>query len=425
LNSLSEKILPFVLSVLLLVVAFFVFDSHKVSNKRTETKNDYAEIADVKYGLFSVYEWKRKMSVALESKIDEFTLKGNNKKTLKREVESALNVLMKEAEKMVQDEMENAGLLARLFGVAEKMDRRLKEMRQRIPEFADKILVELDKPQNRKQLSGFIEQKMDELLESTVGQENRSFQIALLDKHGCSDVEGCLSLLNVKSEAQNSRLLSRGIIAILLSLLIATMAFIYCEKNNWLLLFPIGTSLLLLGGAVSLPMIDIDARIHEFNLGFLGQSIDFSQQVLFYQSKSILEIIQILITQHGIQTIFVGLLILLFSVLFPLLKLGTSAAAIFNPSILKNRVLCFFALESGKWSMADVMVVAIFMSYIGFQGIIDNQLQGLEESAGSNIDILSTNNSSLELGFFYFFTFCMISLFLSSFLNKVLTKNPY
>ena len=33
----------------------------------------------------------------------------------------------------------------------------------------------------------------------------------------------------------------------------------------------------------------------------------------------------------------------------------------------------FFVLKSGKWSMADVMVVAIFMAYIGFNGIITSQ----------------------------------------------------
>ena len=31
----------------------------------------------------------------------------------------------------------------------------------------------------------------------------------------------------------------------------------------------------------------------------------------------------------------------------------------------KNKLIQFFAFKSGKWSMADVMVVAIFMAYIG------------------------------------------------------------
>ena len=39
-----------------------------------------------------------------------------------------------------------------------------------------------------------------------------------------------------------------------------------------------------------------------------------------------------------------------------------------------NKIVRFLVFKSGKWSMADVMVVAIFMSYIGFTGIISSQL---------------------------------------------------
>ena len=54
----------------------------------------------------------------------------------------------------------------------------------------------------------------------------------------------------------------------------------------------------------------------------------------------------------------------------------------------------FFVLKSGKWSMADVMVVAIFMTYIGFNGIITSQLVQLSSSA-PKLEILTTNGTSL------------------------------
>ena len=40
----------------------------------------------------------------------------------------------------------------------------------------------------------------------------------------------------------------------------------------------------------------------------------------------------------------------------------------------ENPVIRFFVLKLGKWSMADVMVVAIFMAYVGFNGMIASQL---------------------------------------------------
>jgi high-affinity nickel permease len=67
--------------------------------------------------------------------------------------------------------------------------------------------------------------------------------------------------------------------------------------------------------------------------------------------------------------------------------------------------------------MADVMVVAIFMAYIGFSGILTeqlNQIQGLS----SQIELLTTNESNLQVGFFAFAMFAVLGLLLSSKLKK-------
>ena len=77
----------------------------------------------------------------------------------------------------------------------------------------------------------------------------------------------------------------------------------------------------------------------------------------------------------------------------------------------------FFVLKSGKWSMADVMVVAIFMAYIGFNGIITSQF-GKLKSAAHEVVILTTNGTSLQPGYYLFLTYTLLALFLSGFLIK-------
>jgi hypothetical protein len=62
--------------------------------------------------------------------------------------------------------------------------------------------------------------------------------------------------------------------------------------------------------------------------------------------------------------------------------------------------------------MADVMVVAIFMAYIGFDGIISEQLRSLQGIA-KNLDLLTTNNSNLLFGFCSFTLFVILSLIIS------------
>ena len=67
--------------------------------------------------------------------------------------------------------------------------------------------------------------------------------------------------------------------------------------------------------------------------------------------------------------------------------------------------------------MADVMVVAIFMTYIGFSGIIDSQLGQLSSSA-PELKILTTNGTFLQPGYYLFLTYTLLALFLSGFLTR-------
>jgi hypothetical protein len=84
----------------------------------------------------------------------------------------------------------------------------------------------------------------------------------------------------------------------------------------------------------------------------------------------------------------------------------------------ENKFIRLVIFKSGKWSMADVMVVAIFMSYLGFSGILTEQLKELEK-VSSLVDILTTNFSRLNEGFYLFTGFVILSIFISSKIQKM------
>ena len=67
--------------------------------------------------------------------------------------------------------------------------------------------------------------------------------------------------------------------------------------------------------------------------------------------------------------------------------------------------------------MADVMVVAIFMAYVGFNGIIGSQLDQLTQSA-EQVEIFTSNGTQLLNGFYLFLLFCVSSLILSETLTR-------
>jgi hypothetical protein len=67
--------------------------------------------------------------------------------------------------------------------------------------------------------------------------------------------------------------------------------------------------------------------------------------------------------------------------------------------------------------MADVLVIAIFMAYIGFSGLVGSQLGTLTRTAKA-VEVLTTNGTTLAPGFFLLLGFVLASLLLSTVLEK-------
>jgi hypothetical protein len=57
------------------------------------------------------------------------------------------------------------------------------------------------------------------------------------------------------------------------------------------------------------------------------------------------------------------------------------------------------------------------MAYIGFNGIITSQFVKLSSST-PGLELLNTNGTSLQPGFYLFLTYTLLALFLSEFLTR-------
>jgi hypothetical protein len=192
----------------------------------------------------------------------------------------------------------------------------------------------------------------------------------------------------------------------------------------WLLLSLSAMALLACG--VLTPMLEVEARIAQLRFMLMGYPVEFANEVFYFQSKSILDVVSILTSRDEADMVVVGILLMTFSVIFPSLKLLASIIHIYNPGKARDwSVVRFFALKSGKWSMADVMVIAIFMAYIGFNGMISSQLDLITRGAASaGVDVLTTNGTDLQLGFFMFLAFCLFSLAVSTALESAPDPEP-
>lgn len=183
----------------------------------------------------------------------------------------------------------------------------------------------------------------------------------------------------------------------------------------WLLAL---TLMILLSTGVTTPMIDMEAKIKTFKFMLFDHPVEFHDQVLYFQSKSIQDVFWIMIRHKDFEMKVVGVLMVCFSIVFPACKLLSSLIYFYNPRRLReNQLISFFVKKSGKWSMADVLVVAIFMAFIGFNGIINSQMEDLR-TTGEAVNVLTTNGTNLQPGFYLFLTYTLLAMFFSGFLTR-------
>jgi hypothetical protein len=75
--------------------------SNAISNQLN--KNDYAELNHVKYGLFSVDEWKRQITVILAGEIDKLDLSRTDEREFRKHIEVLLNTLIDKVDKQIRE----------------------------------------------------------------------------------------------------------------------------------------------------------------------------------------------------------------------------------------------------------------------------------------------------------------------------------
>ena len=179
-----------------------------------------------------------------------------------------------------------------------------------------------------------------------------------------------------------------------------------------------GASLSLLVSGIVLPMLDIEAKINKLYFTLLDKPLTFTDQILFFKSKSIYDLVHLLIQSDETKMIFVGVLLTTFSVIFPILKLISTYLYFYIRNVIgDNPITRFFALRSTKWSMADVMVVSIFMAYLGLDGVVSSQLKILEAKS-EPINVITTNGTELQVGFYLFLGFVITSFIMALLVEK-------
>ncbi len=374
-------------------------------------KIDYVNINRVQYGLLNIDRWKDIVLSIINKEIDSLQVIKENEDMLRSSIHKILHSAIDRAEEQFKkDELVGfRRLLFNPFGRA----------REQVSDITEDTLGFVKHRDNRVKLKKIIADKVNQYANKTFSSVDYSLLKQIQQKYHDTDMTKLN--LHIADLIEKNRQDTQPLKWLFYLLASGIFLLLWLDKSDSKVIIIMGlmACLTFLSLGLLLPMIELDARIATLAMSIIGEPVSFNNQILFYQSKSIIDVVWLLIAKGSVEVVSVGILVFCFSVLFPFLKLSSSVLVLFKPQLSHQRILHFFVYQSGKWSMADVFIVSIFMTYIGFNSIVAEQLSQLG-STKEPVTLLTTNGTSLMLGFFSFLFFVMISIMTSSRIKQIL-----
>jgi len=424
-----KKTLSVLAALILIVLIIFAFKLVNNGHIAKIYKSDYATLHSVEYGMFNSDIWRKKVTSIMDKKIENFDLNTSNRSEVKGYIETIIDTLIVEAERVVKERNKGKrGFLDSILGSTKQMITDsiidFKDLRRRVPEFTDTVMLEVEKPANQERAKKLIREKLKDFMQEKFKHTtDMSSYYAVMHKYNSKKEDTCNTILHNKMSNLSNKMDIQMLIMLGLACLIILLIFFQGIFTSLGLFVLSGTTITLLVSGILLPMLDIEAKISKLHFTILDQPIIFENQILFFQSKSISDLVRLLLDSGEAKMILVGILLVMFSIIFPTLKLIATSMYFYSKSTIGNNPLTrFFALRSTKWSMADVFVVSIFMAYLGLDGVVSNELRHLESKSAS-VNIITTNDTHLEVGFFLFLGFVLTSFVLSILVEK--SKNKH
>jgi len=411
------------LSFLLFGEAWYGYNLQALSQQREQIKRDYSTVNSITFGLFSVDTWSSKIGSVVNNLISDYNIGPEQKKALQAQVEQQLNSLIKKT--LADFDKPQKSLLGKIKKLAVNKFVDEDTIYAQVPSFARTIVDKVSSPTNTKRIKNIVTSKVNELAGQTYDSTEAITNMLatyMYRKYNVADSSQfnkqiSSRLISIEELSYNYLYAMFGCVlaALLLWLLMRNIIHLQGTLFFMSLLF----ALVLLAVGITSSVIEVDAQIQSLNIALMGQNLSFNNQDLFFQSKSIVEIIQTLVKQPQPDAVMVGVLMLLFIIILPIVRIIAKGIHILgNKAVAENKVVLYLAFDSAKWDMADVMVVGTLMTYIGLNGILKSELTEIEFH-NSYLNATTANYTSLQPGYFIFVGYVIFAYILAFILNRI------
>lgn len=421
--GLPGMILILGLSILICGEAYFGYRLHRDSIEQEQIKQDYSMLNNITFGLFSIDQWRDRMVEVVNHQVHDFKMTSAQKKDLQEEVEQQLHSLITKAVTEINKPQKTLGGKLKKLAFNTFVD--TDDIQAQVPSFAKTIIDKVNSPASHKRLKSIATTKIDQLADQTYDSTavaNAAVTKYLYRKYQVSnatefnkEVNSRLAAIRTVTYNYAYAMLGCVFVALCLWWLMRKQVQLQTTLFVMSLLF----AFILLAVGITASIIEVDARIQTLEFTLLGEKIIFENQVLFFQSKSILQIVGVLLNQAKPDAIVVGILMLVFIIILPVLRIIAKGIHLLSSKKLaENKVVKYLTFESGKWDMADVMVVGIVMTYIGLNGILKSQLSNLNIHS-SLLTTTTANDTTLQPGYFIFVVYVVFEILLSYILKRM------
>jgi hypothetical protein len=424
--GLPNMILILGLSILLCGEAYFGYHLQSLSSKQKQIKGDYSTVNSITFGLFSVNQWRDKIVAIVNGQVKDFSMTSEQKKQLQAAVEKQLNTLINKAVAEMNKPQKTLGGKLKKFAFNSIVN--TDEIHAQVPSFAKTIINKVNSPASTNRLKDIATSKINQLKKQTfdsTATASTAVDTLMFHKYQVSNADNFnkhidAQLASILTDTYNYAFAMLGCVVLALGLWWLMRKQVHLQSTLFILSLLFASILLMVG--ITASIIEVDARVHTLNFMLMGQKVAFENQVLFFQSKSIVGIVKVLLSQSKPDAILVGLLIFIFVIVLPVLRMVAKGIHIVSSKkFAENRVVKYLAFESGKWDMADVMIVGILMTYIGLNGILKSQLSNLDIH-NSFLTAITENNTSLQPGYFIFVGYVLFTILLSYIFKQI---TPY
>ena len=417
------------LGILLFGESWYGYHLQRLSQQREQIKRDYSTVNSITFGLFSVDEWSTKIGDIVNRQVGDFNVSPEQKKALQAQVEQQLTGLVNKA--LADINKPQKSLMGKIKKLAVNKFVDEDKIYAQVPSFAKTIVDKVSSPASTTRIKNIVTSKVNELTAQTYDSTDAistAMAAYMYHKYNVADsiqfnnqISSRLASIRVLSYNYMYAMLGCVLAALLLWLLMRNITHLHGTHFFMALLF----ALVLLTVGITSSVIEVDAQLQSLNFSLVGENLTFVNQDLFFQSQSIMEIIHTLVKQPKPDAVMVGVLMMLFIIILPVLRIIAKGIHILGTKpVAENKAVLYLAFDSAKWDMADVMVVGTLMTYIGLNGILKSELTEIEFHTKS-LNTTTANFTTLQPGYFIFVGYVVFAFILGYILNRIRPRDTY